>query len=129
MTRVANEDAGSTRRARANALGWGRRRGAWDPDDDADVDVLNDARAHGYCVYSHADWAHAYVSADGEHSYEATTAFGPGADEGGAGTLYRVGPGLFERGGKEYAHMLDGDGMALRFAFSEDGESVHFTSR
>ena len=29
-----------------------------------------DARAHGYCVYTHADWAHAYVSADGEHSYE-----------------------------------------------------------
>ena len=26
------------------------------------------------------------------------------------GTLFRNGPGRFERGGKRYAHMLDGDG-------------------
>ena len=118
--RVDGSRVGGSTRApvrRAHALGWGRRRGAWDPEDDADLDVLNDARAHGYCVYSHADWAHAYVSADGEHSYEAT-AFGAAPDELRAGTLYRIGPGLFERGGKEYAHMLDGDGMALPVSYT-----------
>jgi len=126
-TRGADTDDGSTPRERA--LGWGRRRGAWDPRARADVDVLNDARTHGYCVYSHADWAHAYVSADGEHAYDVVAAFGTAPDELRAGTLYRIGPGLFERGGKEYAHMLDGDGLALRFAFGEDGTSVRFTSR
>ena len=107
-------------------LGWGRRRGSIDPR--VDGDVLEDARAHGYCVYTHADWAHAYVSADGEHAYESACAFGAAPEELRGGTLYRIGPGLFERE-KEYAHMLDGDGLALRFRFSSDGASVAFTSR
>ena len=111
---------------RPRTMGWGRRRGALDPAKDGAV--LQDARAHGYCVYTHADWAHAYASADGEHAYEAR-ATGAAPRELRGGTLYRIGPGMFERGGRAYAHMLDGDGLALRFEFSEDGTSMAFRSR
>ncbi len=43
------------------------------------------------------------------------------------GSYYLNGPARFSRGGLEYRHWLDGDGMvcALRFA----GSQVHFTSR
>jgi all-trans-8'-apo-beta-carotenal 15,15'-oxygenase len=34
------------------------------------------------------------------------------------GTLFRNGPGRFERGGARYAHMLDGDGLVTRFSFA-----------
>lgn len=36
------------------------------------------------------------------------------------GTLYRNGPGLFERGGYRKAHMLDGDGIVQRLNFSDN---------
>ena len=39
-------------------LGWGERRGAIPPDDP----LLTDPATFGYCVYSHADWSHAYKS-------------------------------------------------------------------
>ena len=39
------------------------------------------------------------------------------------------GPALFERGGKPYAHMLDGDGMVLRFEFDDSGRACSFVSR
>ena len=39
------------------------------------------------------------------------------------GTLYRNGPGLFERGGVKLKHMLDGDGLVQRLNFSKDGVS------
>ena len=39
------------------------------------------------------------------------------------GTLYRNGPGLFERGGVKIKHMLDGDGLVQRLNFSKDGVS------
>ena len=41
--------------------------------------------------------------------------------------MYRVGPGKFERE-TQYKHMLDGDGLALRFEFNKDG-SVQFLSK
>ncbi len=37
------------------------------------------------------------------------------------GSLYRNGPGLFERGNDRKAHMLDGDGLIQRLSFSEAG--------
>lgn len=37
------------------------------------------------------------------------------------GTLYRVGPGLFERAGISKHHLLDGDGMVHRFAIRDGG--------
>ncbi len=43
------------------------------------------------------------------------------------GTLYRNGPGLFERAGYRKSHLLDGDGMIQAFDFS--GERVRFRNR
>jgi len=40
------------------------------------------------------------------------------------GTLYRVGPGRFERGGVRYAHILDGDGRVDRIVFKGGRLSV-----
>jgi all-trans-8'-apo-beta-carotenal 15,15'-oxygenase len=37
------------------------------------------------------------------------------------GALYRNTPGRLDRGGQAYGHLLDGDGMIMRFAFSERG--------
>ncbi len=43
------------------------------------------------------------------------------------GTLFRNGPGLFDRGGLRKRSLLDGDGMIQRFHFHEDG--VRFRNR
>ena len=40
------------------------------------------------------------------------------------GTLYRNGPGLFTRGGRSKAHVLDGDGLVQRLAIA-DGEATY----
>lgn len=37
------------------------------------------------------------------------------------GSLYRNGPGLFERGGHQIRHLLDGDGLIQRVSFSDAG--------
>lgn len=37
------------------------------------------------------------------------------------GSLYRNGPGRFERGGYRIKHLLDGDGLVQRLSFSESG--------
>ena len=60
-----------------------------------------------------------------EHSYEARV-------EGEIpvqlrGTLYRNGPGLFDRGGFRKRNLLDGDGMVQSFRFH--GEGVHYRNR
>ena len=39
------------------------------------------------------------------------------------GTLYRNGPGLFERGGVRKRHLLDGDGLIQAFRFDDSGVS------
>ena len=60
-----------------------------------------------------------------EHSYQARV-------EGSIpvelrGTLYRNGPGLFDRGGLRKRNLLDGDGMVQSFRFHEFG--VHYRNR
>jgi all-trans-8'-apo-beta-carotenal 15,15'-oxygenase len=60
-----------------------------------------------------------------EHSYEARV-------EGKIppelrGTLYRNGPGLFDRGGFRKRNLLDGDGMVQSFRFHDSG--VHYGNR
>lgn len=37
------------------------------------------------------------------------------------GTLFRNGPGRFERGGRPYGHLFDGDGMVASFVFDDLG--------
>lgn len=44
-----------------------------------------------------------------------------------AGTLYRIGPGLFDRGGLRKRSLLDGDGMVHAFRFHAGG--VHYRNR
>ena len=56
-TSTASPSSSSSSADGARTLGWGRRRGAIAPDDA----LLNDPSTHGYCVYSHADWSHAYA--------------------------------------------------------------------
>jgi all-trans-8'-apo-beta-carotenal 15,15'-oxygenase len=43
------------------------------------------------------------------------------------GTLYRNGPGLFDRGGARKRNLLDGDGMVQSFRFHDSG--VHYRNR
>jgi len=106
-------------------VGWGRRRGANAPESP----LLSDPETHGYCVYSHADWSHAYRSVRGEIDYASCRVEGVLPEALRGGVLYRNGPALFERGGKPYAHMLDGDGMVLRFEFDDSGRACSFVSR
>ena len=44
-----------------------------------------------------------------------------------AGVYYKAGPGKFERGGRRYEHVLDGDGFVAAFQF-QDGK-VRYTGR
>jgi all-trans-8'-apo-beta-carotenal 15,15'-oxygenase len=41
------------------------------------------------------------------------------------GTLYRNGPGLFERGGQRYQHWFDGDGLIQAWRIGENGIRHH----
>ena len=103
-------------------------------------------------------WAAAYSSAKAEESYEISEIEGT-IPPGLRGTVFRNGPGNFERGapvsvalpqlfsvapahcssvplhhptasgGKRFAHVLDGDGLICRFTFDGDLAKAHFSSR
>ncbi|KAK9823367.1 hypothetical protein WJX72_002263 [[Myrmecia] bisecta] len=73
------------------------------------------------------DWAAAFQSQPSEYSYWIDEIEGT-IPEGLRGTLFRNGPGNFERGKQKYHHMLDGDGYVCAFSFNFDGR-VHFKSR
>jgi len=60
-----------------------------------------------------------------EYSYEARVE--GKLPDGLRGTLYRNGPGLFDRGGLRKRNLLDGDGMVQSFRFHERG--VHYRNR
>jgi len=60
-----------------------------------------------------------------EHSYQARVAGAIPAQL--RGTLYRNGPGLFDRGGLRKRNLLDGDGMVQSFRFHDQG--VHYRNR
>ena len=60
-----------------------------------------------------------------EHSYEARMEGRIPAQL--RGTLYRNGPGLFDRGGLRKRNLLDGDGMLQSFRFHDSG--VHYQNR
>jgi all-trans-8'-apo-beta-carotenal 15,15'-oxygenase len=60
-----------------------------------------------------------------EHSYEASIEGRIPAQL--RGTLYRNGPGLFDRGGLRKRNLLDGDGMVQSFVFHDSG--VHYRNR
>ncbi|HBG06255.1 MAG: dioxygenase [Geobacteraceae bacterium GWC2_58_44] len=75
------------------------------------------------------DPAHPYfglaTSLREEHSYQARLEGNLPAEL--RGTLYRNGPGLFDRGGLRKRNLLDGDGMVQSFRFA--GAGVHYRNR
>ena len=73
------------------------------------------------------DWAASFQSQRLEYDYWIHDVEGriPAAIRG---TLFRNGPGRFERGDQHYNHMLDGDGYVCSFSFARDGR-VRFKSR
>ena len=77
--------------------------------------------------YQNSDWAAAFTSQFEEYEYYITEIEGevPATLQG---TLFRNGPGRFERGEQKYEHMLDGDGYVQSFSFGDDG-SVFFRSK
>jgi len=100
------------------------RRGAIDPESD---ELRGEAR--GDATYSHADWSRAYVGYERDREYVARTSENDGSGGKGkcpvdliGGALVRCGPGRFERGGRKYAHVLDGDGCAYAFEFTNERE-------
>ncbi|BAC91630.1 carotenoid oxygenase family protein [Gloeobacter violaceus] len=76
--------------------------------------------------YASADWAGGYRTLEAEQAYVIDAIEGTIPAEL-TGTLFRNGPGRFERGGVSYKHPFDGDGMisAVRFA----GGRAHFQNR
>ncbi|KAL1510135.1 hypothetical protein AB1Y20_006467 [Prymnesium parvum] len=74
-------------------------------------------------------WTRAYSSAAASPtSYEIEEIDGaiPAALRG---TLFRNGPGNFERGGVRYEHVLDGDGLLCRFTLDGSKGTAHFARR
>lgn len=61
-----------------------------------------------------------------EHDYRAEILSGA-VPEGLSGTLYRNGPGLFDRGGRRKRMLLDGDGMLQAIDF--DAQGVRYRNR
>ncbi|DBA67834.1 TPA: hypothetical protein ACH3X2_014183 [Trebouxia sp. C0005] len=76
--------------------------------------------------YQNTDWASAFTSQLQEYDYWVTDVEGVVPDTL-RGTLFRNGPGRFERGQQKYEHMLDGDGYVCSFSFNNEGR-MHFRS-
>jgi all-trans-8'-apo-beta-carotenal 15,15'-oxygenase len=80
--------------------------------------TLNEAK-HG--PFDQEDWAWAYSTVPPEAScasYPCTNVEGTIPTDL-KGTFYRIGPGNFERGGRRYSHVLDGDGFVASFRLAD----------
>ena len=73
-------------------------------------------------------WAAAFRSQLEEFDYEITEIEGTVPDGLKGSTLFRNGPGQFERGEQRVAHYLDGDGYLAKVAIASDGRA-YFSSR
>ena len=74
-------------------------------------------------------WTRAYSSASAEprdYEIEEITGTIPTALHG---TVFRNGPGNFERGGERFKHVLDGDGLLGRFTIDGASGRARFASR
>ena len=76
------------------------------------------------------DWGFAYSTTNAEGSYTIVSDDSEGTVPSClmGGTFYKIGPASFERGGRRFEHVLDGDGFVASFAFQEDG-GVQYTGR
>lgn len=75
--------------------------------------------------YSNDDWQLGYRSLSSEQSYWIDEVEGQIPTDL-RGTLFRNGPGILGRGGQDYGHPFDGDGMIIRLTFV-DGRA-HFAN-
>lgn len=71
-------------------------------------------------------WCYTTVPVEACRSYECTEIDGQ-VPKDLVGRFYRTGPGNFERGGRRYNHVLDGDGFVAAFSF--DKGRVKYTGR
>ena len=76
------------------------------------------------------DWESFYKTVQAERSYYVE----PGDIEGQippdfAATIFRNGPGRFDRGGKRFEHVLDGDGHIIKFVVDGAQQRAHFANR
>lgn len=76
--------------------------------------------------YNTQDWQGGYESLKEEFDYEIDDVEGEIPEEL-QGTLFRNGPGLFERDGQRVRHPFDGDGMICAIAFANG--RAHFRNR
>ena len=75
-----------------------------------------------------AGWQMAYTSVPGEYEYEISAIDGTiPADL--KGSLWRNGPGNFERGGQRFEHVLDGDGYLGRISIDGSTGRASFKGR
>lgn len=68
-------------------------------------------------------WRAAFASQSQEFSYQISEIEGSIPEDILGSTLFRNGPGLFERGGKRVKHYLDGDGYIYKFSFAPNGKA------
>ncbi len=73
-----------------------------------------------------ADWARAHETVSCEFATRLSCVDGK-IPSGLRGTLFRNGPARFERGGRPYGHLFDGDGMVASFTFDDLG--VYYRNR
>ena len=74
-------------------------------------------------------WTRAYASAASEPAdYEIEKITGS-IPKTLRGTVFRNGPGNFERGGERFKHVLDGDGLLCRFSINGDSGRARFASK
>jgi len=83
--------------------------------------------SHSESRFDREEWASAYRNVDVELSSESLKASRGSIPTELAGTLYRNGPGLLERGGQWVHNHFDGDGMINALHF-ESG-NLHLTNR
>ena len=78
----------------------------------------------------HNYWGFAYSSTPPEavDSYIIDNVEGDIPSDLAGVTFYKTGPGNFERNGKKYEHVLDGDGFVIAVKFLEDG-TARYTGR
>ncbi|KAL7448911.1 hypothetical protein ACHAWC_001026, partial [Mediolabrus comicus] len=81
----------------------------------------------------HEDWGFVYSSTPSEavDSYIIDDIDGIIPPELEGVTFYKTGPGNFERNGKKFEHVLDGDGFVIAINFQKDdtGTSAKYTGR
>lgn len=98
-----------------NSIAWGKQ---------GEGDTLKQAQKEA--------WSAAFRSQLQEFDYEITDIEGTLPDALKGSTLFRNGPGRFERGtgptAQRVSHYLDGDGYLAKITFNPDG-TAHFTSK